>query len=138
MGFIDWWDSLTGVNVPFKLRLKTKKMNIHSFKKESELVGFIRFTNVPFKLRLKIEKRIDRFASKRKRAFFLEARSQFTFFSICCTLGGNRTHTLLPELDFESSASTNSATKAISVQNRQTCFGLANIIFLPKYETILT
>ena len=29
-----------------------------------------------------------------------------------CTLGGNRTHTLLPELDFESSASTSSATKA--------------------------
>ena len=28
------------------------------------------------------------------------------------TLGGNRTHTPLPELDFESSASTNSATKA--------------------------
>ena len=28
------------------------------------------------------------------------------------TLGGNRTHTLLPELDFESSASTSSATKA--------------------------
>ena len=32
------------------------------------------------------------------------------------TQGGNRTHTLLPELDFESSASTNSATKAFSVQ----------------------
>ena len=29
-----------------------------------------------------------------------------------CTSGGNRTHTLLPELDFESSASTNSATEA--------------------------
>ena len=29
------------------------------------------------------------------------------------TSGGNRTHTLLPELDFESSASTSSATEAI-------------------------
>ncbi len=29
-----------------------------------------------------------------------------------CTQGGNRTHTLLPDLDFESSASTNSATWA--------------------------
>ena len=31
---------------------------------------------------------------------------------VSCTLGGNRTLTPLPELDFESSASTNSATKA--------------------------
>ena len=31
MGFIAF------SNVPFKLRLKTKKMNIHSFKKENEL-----------------------------------------------------------------------------------------------------
>ena len=30
-----------------------------------------------------------------------------------CTRGGNRTRTPLPELDFESSASTNSATRAI-------------------------
>ena len=29
-----------------------------------------------------------------------------------CPPSGNRTHTLLPELDFESSASTNSATEA--------------------------
>ena len=32
------------------------------------------------------------------------------------TSGGNRTHTLLPELDFESSASTNSATEAIDAK----------------------
>ena len=32
------------------------------------------------------------------------------------TSGGNRTHTLLPELDFESSASTNSATEAIEAK----------------------
>ena len=32
------------------------------------------------------------------------------------TSGGNRTHTLLPELDFESSASTNSATEAIKAK----------------------
>ena len=44
------------------------------------------------------------------------------FFCFCCTLGGNRTHTVLLPLDFESSASTNSATKAISIKNRQTCF----------------
>ena len=31
---------------------------------------------------------------------------------LSCTRGGNRTRTLLPELDFESSASTNSATRA--------------------------
>ena len=33
-----------------------------------------------------------------------------------CTSGGNRTHTLLPELDFESSASTNSATEAMEAK----------------------
>ncbi len=32
------------------------------------------------------------------------------------TSGGNRTHTLFPELDFESSASTNSATEAIEAK----------------------
>ena len=32
------------------------------------------------------------------------------------TSGGNRTHTLLPELDFESSASTSSATEAIEAK----------------------
>ena len=32
--------------------------------------------------------------------------------SFFCTEGGNRTHTMLPSLDFESSASTNSATSA--------------------------
>lgn len=32
--------------------------------------------------------------------------------SFLCTEGGNRTHTMLPSLDFESSASTNSATSA--------------------------
>ena len=34
------------------------------------------------------------------------------FLNIISTSGGDRTHTLLPELDFESSASTNSATEA--------------------------
>jgi hypothetical protein len=34
------------------------------------------------------------------------------FSDLFCTRGGNRTRTLLPELDFESSASTNSATRA--------------------------
>ena len=33
------------------------------------------------------------------------------------TSGGDRTHTLLPELDFESSASTNSATEAKPMLN---------------------
>ena len=35
---------------------------------------------------------------------------------LSCTEGGNRTRTLLPELDFESSASTNSATSAALVK----------------------
>ncbi len=38
--------------------------------------------------------------------------SQFLSSSILCTEGGNRTRTMLPSLDFESSASTNSATSA--------------------------
>jgi hypothetical protein len=33
--------------------------------------------------------------------------------SATCTRGGNRTRTMLPSLDFESSASTNSATRAL-------------------------
>ncbi len=37
-----------------------------------------------------------------------------------CTRGGNRTRTLLPELDFESSASTNSATWAFCKLVRKT------------------
>jgi hypothetical protein len=35
------------------------------------------------------------------------------FRSATCTRGGNRTRTMLPSLDFESSASTNSATRAL-------------------------
>ena len=38
-----------------------------------------------------------------------------------CTQGGNRTHTLLPELDFESSASTNSATRANFLCGKLVC-----------------
>ena len=42
------------------------------------------------------------------------------------TEGGNRTHTMLPPLDFESSASTNSATSAkVGCKNR-TLFILNN------------
>ena len=40
--------------------------------------------------------------------------------------GGNRTHTLLPEPDFESGASTSSATPAKARQYKDSCAGRNN------------
>ncbi len=142
-------DSLTGVNVPFKLRLKTKKIivSLHFKKKASFLIKYSRHffgwdsltgVNVPFKLRLKTKKIIVSLHFKKKASFLFEARSRLTIFLVCCTLGGNRTHTILQSLDFESSASTNSATKASFLSSPEKkyakyfFFGDANIIFLLK------
>ena len=83
-------------------------------------MGFIGGANVPFNVPLKITKRSISFVSKKEASFIFETRLYFTLFVIYCTSGGNRTHTVLLPLDFESSASTNSATEASGVgKNKQ-------------------
>ena len=48
-------------------------------------------------------------------------------FNLSCTKGGNRTRTILLSLDFESSASTNSATLAFGGANIHISFIFHNI-----------
>ena len=51
-------------------------------------------------------------SKKRSELHFLKLAYTSAFFRLIRTSGGNRTHTVLLPLDFESNASTNSATEA--------------------------
>ena len=76
-------------------------------------VGFIAWRQCSLRARFENQKkkRFRRFTKESELPFEKLARIS-PFFWFIRTSGGNRTHTVLLPLDFESSASTNSATEA--------------------------